>query len=401
MKRIVLLFFVFFTLCGCIVTTEVQNDDSSNEIESITVVPIENLKEDFACGVDISSIIEVEKSGGVFYNEYGKPQDIFEILKENGINYVRMRHWNNPENPPFTRAHGAGYNNLDTNIQIAKRAQAQEMKICLDFHYSDTWADPGNQQKPREWVNLTQVELENTVYEYTKNILEAFDAEGVLPDSVQLGNEIDNGLLGIKFSEQGKTGYENVARILKRANEAVKDVSPNIQTIIHLSSGGNFSRLDYFYGKMKEYNVTYDIIGLSYYSFWHGTLATFQDAMNRISYKYEKPVMVMEYSYAYTHKYYKNAHHIFGPEFEIRGGYEVSFQGQSNYIRDVIDAVNNVPDNRGLGAFYWEPAWLPVLDDSRHRINATKVSWANQALFTFTGHISPSLQVFNLLQNKK
>ncbi len=389
----------------------IYSDDTA---KTVKVVPVENINKDFAFGVDISSVIEVENAGGVFYNDKGEEQDVFEILKDNGINYVRFRHWNNPKHPLFDTPFGGGNNDITTNLEIAKRAKRVGLKICLDFHYSDFWADPEVQVVPYEWATITQdSDLEDKVYEYTKEVLEIFEDEGVLPDSVQLGNEINNGLLGIRFSVLGEEGYKKVAGILQHAGKAVKDVSKNIKTIIHLAEGASFAKIDYFYGKMEEYKVPYDIIGLSYYSYWHGSIATLKDTLNKISQEYDKPVMIMEYSYGFTDKVHANASHIYHSSMETHGGYGTSFQGQSSYIRDVINAVNSIPNNMGLGAFYWEPAWLPVanagwasegardhLENSgKHAANLDKVTWANQGLFSYTGKGTPSLKVFNAIKS--
>lgn len=388
------------------------NDESFSEMSEIyedptaldiNVLPV-NLKDDFIIGVDISSILDVEKNGGKFYNDEGFEQDVFEILKEKGVNYIRLRLWNEPyseNNLPY----GGGNNHIETNIEIAKRAARVGMRFLLDFHYSDFWADPAKQLIPRAWKDLTEIELEQKMYEYTFNVLKQFEQAGVRPHMVQIGNEINNGFL-FPVAPVSK-GYGRIAKFLKQGLKAVKDVSEDILTSIHLAKGASEQELVYFYDKLNENEVEFDVIGLSYYSFWHGNLQTFKSTLEALNNRYDQSIVVMEYSYGFTDKEAMNASHIYSSDLEDEGGYGTSFQGQASYIRDVNEAINGI--DSGIGSFYWEPAWLPVANagwasngaidyltkqgDDVTSIN--KVSWANQALFTFSGKASPVLNVFN------
>lgn len=379
------------------------NDESFNNLK---VIPIENLKEDFIFGVDISSVIELLDNGAVYYDEKGRERDLFEILKESGVNYVRIRHWNDPTNDEG-KLFGGGSNNLETNIKIAKMAARVGMRIVLNFHYSDFWADPGKQTIPRMWQSLSELELVDEIYNYTYEIIKEFEKANVRPHMVQIGNEINTGLLHPIASID--RGYKRVAMYLESGIKAVKDISEDILTIIHLAEGASEQQLVTFYDRMISNGLDFDIIGLSYYSFWHGDLERFKETLNVLNERYEQKIAVMEYSYGYTTKETEYANHIFNEELAAMGGYGASLQGQVSYIRDVNDAVNSI--SNGIGSFYWEPAWLPIknagwannnaksyLENQGDSLSGGLVSWANQALFSFTGKVTPAINVFNMIK---
>ncbi len=383
--------------------TVLYDDQSATNIK---VLPVE-LKEDYIIGMDISSIIEVEKAGGRFYNDQGLEQDVFEILKTKGVNYVRIRLWNEPYTTTGL-GYGGGNNDIETNIKIAKRAARVGMRILLDFHYSDFWADPGKQQIPRAWKDLSEDDLEDAIYQFTFDTIKRFETEGVRPHMVQIGNEINNGFL-FPVAPVAR-GYARISKFLKQGLKAVNDVSEDILTAIHLAEGASEQRITYFFDKMLENNVEFDIIGLSYYSFWHGPMNQFKSTLAALNDRYEQDIVVMEYSYGFTDNVAPNASHIYNSELESAGGYGTSFQGQASYIRDVNEAIASI--DKGLGSFYWEPAWLPVAGAGWATAGAASylelqgddtsalgmVSWANQALFTFSGKSSPTLNVFNLMK---
>ena len=375
----------------------IYNDPTA---KTLKVLPVENLREDFIIGADLSMVIAVEQNGGVYYNDQGQEQDVFEILKEHGFNYLRVRLWNNPYDPKTGESYGGGENDIHYALTLAKRAKRVGMKILLDFHYSDHWADPEKQHAPREWLSLTLDVVEKKVYDYTYETLKIFEEQGVRPHMVQIGNEINNGMLWPygRINYNVPVTYERLARLIKAGVKAVRDVSPKIQVALHLAEGGKFDVFDFFFGKMQEYEVDYDIIGLSYYPYWHGTIDDLQYNMNNISAKYNKPVVVMEYAYGFTDLATEHTANIYNSSMEA--GYKTSFQGQATFIRDVIDAVNRVPNNMGLGAFYWEPAWLPVKGAGWAEAG-TKATWSNQGLFSYSGKATPVLDVFQLIRTAK
>ncbi len=370
----------------------------------IQVSEIVGLDDDFIFGVDLSSIIEVENAGGKFYDEDGNETDIFELLADYGVNYVRIRLWNDPYDEDGN-SFGGGGNDLETDIEIAKRAVAAGMKVCLDFHYSDFWADPSKQTLPREWEGYTSEELRQVVYDYTYSVLEAFEEAGCLPSMVQTGNEVNNGIM---YPNGKSATYQAI--YMSAAMSAVKAIDEDILTVVHLAEGATYSTIS---GKLDELitaGVEFDVIGLSYYSYWHGSMADFQECVEKLAEKYDQKICVMEYSYGYGDDSNEYTGNIFSSALEEAGGYKATVQGQASYIHDVNEVIASV--DTGIGSFYWEPAWLPLAGTSwaseyAHDYLVSQgdgggegtVSWANQALFDFDGNPLASLNAFKLMRD--
>lgn len=371
--------------------------------EGVTVGQIVGLDDDYIMGVDLSSVIEVENAGGKFYDAEGNEGDIFEILADYGVNYIRIRLWNDPfdENG---NSFGGGGNDLGTDLEIAGRAVAAGLKVCLDFHYSDFWADPSKQTMPRAWTGYTYDALRQVVYDYTYETLKKFEEQGCLPSMVQTGNEINNGFL---FDKGSAASWRNI--YLYEALSAVKAVNPEIRTVIHLADGATYSTISGFVDSLIADNIDFDVIGLSYYSYWHGSMAKFQSCLEALDDKYDKDLCVMEYSYGYGDVSNAYTGNVFSSALEEAGGYKATVQGQASYIRDVNEAVAST--SHGIGSFYWEPAWLPLAGTSWASEYAAgylaaqgdgggegTVSWANQALFDFDGKPLDSLKAFRLMR---
>lgn len=394
---------------------DLTNDESVQDLvdfygdetaSNIKVLPVDDMDDDFIFGVDMSSILEVEENGGVFYNELGEEQDVFEILKNNGINYVRIRLWVDPYSEEG-EAFGGGTTDTARGIEIAKRAARVGMRICIDFHYSDFWADPGKQEIPRAWKLLNDTDLKETLYNYTYDTVKEFEEAGVRPHMVQVGNEINNGMMYPK-GRLSLYGYDRLAELLSVAIGAVNDISEDILIVIHIAEGASEQRVTYFFDNILEYDVEFDIIGLSYYSFWHGPLSDLYETLEIVDERYEQDVIIMEYSYGWTDYSNEYASNIYNSGLEADGGYKTSLQGQVSYIRDVNAAIASI--DSGIGSFYWEPAWLAVdgsgwafegartyLEGQGDASGLGKVSWANQALFSYSGKVLPSIKVFDLM----
>lgn len=382
----------------------IYQDETATDVK---VLKTKNIDDEFIFGVDISSIIQLEENGAVFYDEEGRERDLFEILVEHGVNYVRIRHWNDPKNEKGDYF-GGGNNDLEVNLKIAKRAARVGMKIVLNFHYSDFWADPAKQTIPRAWKDLSEDDLKETLYQYTFDTIKEFEKIGARPHMVQIGNEINSGML-FPMAPTSK-GYGRIADYLSYGVKAVKDISPDIKTIIHLAEGASESSLINYFDRLIQNDLEFDVIGLSYYSFWHGSIERFEETLKVLNDRYEQEIAVMEYSYGFTTKDTDNASHIFNEELAELGGYEATMQGQVSYIRDVNNAIASI--DKGIGSFYWEPAWLPIknagwassasrkyLEEQGDSLGDGLVSWANQALFSYTGKVLPTLNVFNEMKN--
>ncbi|MCD8195392.1 MAG: glycosyl hydrolase 53 family protein [Coprobacillus sp.] len=387
---------------------EAPEDHYDYASEGVQVGQIEALTDDYIMGVDISSIIEVEEAGGIFYDWDGNETDLITFLADNGVNYVRIRLWNDPYDEDGNSFQGGG-NDLETDLKIAKRAAEAGLQICLDFHYSDFWADPSKQTMPRAWqgYGINSDAVINDAVAFTTDTLQAFKDAGCEPSMVQVGNEINNAICG--YSD----GTWNRNYFLYQCCNAVRKFNPDIKIVFHLAEGANYEGITYFMDQMAAFGVDYDVIGLSYYSYYHGGIADFEDCLTKLDKNYDKEICVMEYSYGFTNEYddnYPNMANIYNSSFEDLGGYYTSVQGQASYIHDVNEVVANT--YHGIGSFYWEPAWLAREGTSWASSYAHNYllaqgdaggedtcTWANQALFDYDGYPLASLKAFNLMRH--
>lgn len=363
-------------------------------------------------GADISTLIEIEKCGGKYYDG-GSEMDLYDILAGYGVNYVRLRLWNDPYAPDKT-PYGAGTNDLPTTIELARRAKAHGMKVLLDYHYSDFWADPGKQILPKAWQGKTVDELEAAVYDYTLETLENMKEAGVMPDMVQVGNEITNGLM---WPYGKKPEYDNIARFVSAGIRAVRKADSSVKIMIHLDNGGrNDLYRDWFDNYVKR-GEDFDIIGLSYYPFWHGTMAALKNNMDDISVRYNKDVAVAEVSMGFTMEDYASYEKLgkderkgmaTKPELVENIEYPMTVEGQCDFMRDLFSVIDEVPDGHGRGFFYWEPGWIPVHGcewATPAALEYTKEKgpggneWANQALFDYEGNALPTLRIIKEWHN--
>lgn len=369
----------------------------------------------FYKGADVSMLREVEALGGAFFLDQER-KDLFEILSIKGFNVVRLRLWSNPydeEGQPYM----GGTNDLETTIELAKRAKAHGLQFMLNIHYSDFWADPKKQSKPKAWQSLTFDQLEEQVYRYTKEVLEVCRACDVLPDLVQIGNETTNGMLWPegrtpkyhfeeKRFEEAEAGeweasFDRLAALLQAGIRATRDTGP-MDIILHLDAGGSNVLYRTWFDEMQARGVDYDIIGLSYYPIWHGTLEELGFNMEDISARYGKEVLVVETAYGHTADSPSGAD-IFNEEQAKAGGYPPTVAGQAQFLHDLMTEVGQVSEGRGRGIVYWEPGWLPVNGTSwaslagmmyGNDVASMGNHWANQALFDFQGNALDSLNVF-------
>ncbi len=364
----------------------------------IIVNPIENLREDFIKGIDVSMLYQIEENGGKFYDN-GIEKDPLEILKDHGVNWIRLRVWNDPFDETG-KPLGGGNCDYIKMTKIAQRAKSLGLKVCLDFHYSDWWADPGKQNKPKAWKNLKGTSLVKEVSNFTFKVLDYMKKNSALPDMVQLGNEVNNGflwpdgqLIGVNVG-----GFDGFVKLLNAGISSVRRVSKSIKIALHLSDGGNNSLYRWFFEEITRREIDFDIIGVSYYPYWHGTLEELRANLKDISQRYNKDVVILETAYAWTLQDIDGHPNIFGGDMEIMGGYKATIQGQATAIRDIMEVVAQVPNGRGLGIFYWEGCWIPVKGAGWKEGEGNP--WENQALFDFNGNALPSLDVFNLVYGK-
>lgn len=370
-------------------------------LAAVQVNPIENLSTDFIKGADVSIMPELERNGTKFYDN-GIEQDGLTILKNHGVNWIRVRIWNNPY---VVGPEGVGGGNTDEAkaIEMAKRAKALGMKVLVDFHYSDFWVDPGQQKKPDAWKNDSGDKLVDDVYAYTAKVMQDFNAQGVTPDMVQVGNELNNGMLWpeAQLTEDNPNGYKFLAKLLNAGLQAVHDNDKDnkVKTMIHLA-GVDVNLYHTFFDNLIVKNKVndFDIIGMSFYPFWHGTMDDLKNTMNDVSAKYNKDVIAVETAFGYTLEDADFEKNNFGTNEEKVSGYKATVQGQATGLRDVMATVASVNDNRGLGIFYWAPDWV-INEKVGWKSNGGGNGWDNLILFDTKGNALESMDTFNLVSD--
>ena len=409
----------FSILTGCSSKQTLQTTSSS--WEKISVLPVMDISDDFMMGVDVSSLLSVEASGAKFYGADGKPADPIALLKAGGANAVRIRVWNNPKTEDG-RTYGGGGNDINVACKLGKRAMDLGMKVLIDFHYSDFWADTKRQNAPKAWKNFKLDEKQAAIREFTINSLTKLKKAGVKVSMVQIGNEIDNGLCGEIYDAE-------VCYLLKTASRAVRDFDRNIKIAVHYTDPLAENYLEGKATMLEKNKVDYDIFGISYYPYLHGDVKQLYIVLRKIANFYNKKVMVMEVAYPFTDSDgdgYKNVATTSNPGLKFN--YPITVEGQAIAVRDVIEAVAKVR-GAGIGVFYWEPAWIPPQHYDRTKIASDLVlayntncwikngsgwaafsahgydkdvkskvnggKWDNQAFFDFDGNVLDSINVWN------
>lgn len=358
-------------------------------------------------GMDLSSLLEVERCGGRF-RDHGKYGDAMDILKDYGMNLVRLRLWNDP----FTEdgvSYGAGGSDIETVLTLAKRAKERNIGWLLDFHYSDCWADPGKQTIPKAWRGLDLCGLAKAVHDYTVDILRRCAEEELLPEMVAVGNELTNGLLW-PFGKVPE--FENIARLLSAGIRAVREEAPGVPVMLHLDNGGNNALYRNWFDRYREnQGEEFEYIGLSYYPFWHGSLEMLGENMNDLALRYGKKLLVTEVSMGHTMRDYQEYEKLpdklrkgmaTRPELTEKVPFPMSPDGQAEFLKELLAVIRRVPKGLGEGFCYWEPAWLPVPGSEWATGEAIAYmkekgpggnEWANQALFDYDGNALPALAV--------
>ncbi len=348
--------------------------------------PTKKAADEFYMGGDVSSLMEVEEHNGKFYYADGTEGDALAILQSYGMDSVRLRIWNDPidENG---KPYANGHNDLETAKIIGKRASDLGMRVLIDFHYSDYWADPSSQKVPKDWKSLTFEEKEDALYSYTKESLKTLLDSGVNVTMVQVGNETTSGIAG-------EQDWNKMTPLMSAGSKAVREISAEydreILVAIHFTGHEHY---DWFAGQLKEYNVDYDVFAASYYPYWHGEIASSEAALQNIIDTYNKKVLFAEFSYPFNLNNFDTATNTISFSSGLPFYYPASKQGQEEAFLDVKKAAINLGDDC-LGIFYWEPAWIGYEGK-----DYTGSPWDNQALFDQNGKPLPALSHFLLTED--
>lgn len=356
-------------------TVSVNSDANAGNwinVDDLTFTPASGTGGLAIKGADISSLPKSEAKGGVYRTSSGSTGDAIGILKNAGMNYARVKVWVNAAD---------GYHNKTRVLALAKRVKAAGQKLLVDFHYSDTWADPGAQSKPAAWAGHSYSQLRTDVYNHTYDVLNALKAQGTTADMVQVGNEINGGML---WSEGSTDNWTQLAGLLNSGYDAVKAVNSSTVVALHLAKGGDLAGTRWWFDSAVASGVRFDAIGLSYYGYWHGALADFQTTLDDAAARYGKPVFLAETAYPFRLDSKDTHENIIDLSGELVPGYPATPAGQLAWMNTVADIVEAVPGGRGLGVFYWEATWTAVPGNGWDPTDASSGNgWENQALFGY------------------
>jgi arabinogalactan endo-1,4-beta-galactosidase len=330
----------------------------------------------FINGVDISMLYQIEENNGIYF-ENGIAIDPIDIFKQHGVNTIRLKIWHTPD-PEF--------NSLQNVLQMAQRIDSIGLDIMLNFHYSDTWADPSHQTKPSAWESIDFETLADSIYDYTNHVITRLKMQGTLPKFVQIGNETDCGLLWPDgyICDESNTAEQwlNLGILYNNAISGIQDAIDEMDTVWtlgHLSHGG----LWYFSNLFNE-GVSLDIIGQSYYPWWHGSLDELSTNLTQLSNEFQKPIVIVETAYPFTLSWNDNTNNIIGMESQLLDGFPASEIGQLNFLQAVKDRVTN--NEFGAGICYWSPEWIST--------ETFGSPWENLALFDFNSEVLDGITVF-------
>lgn len=357
------------TFPGTTPTARIQHDHASNSAD-----------QHFIVGVDLSFLYEMEEKG-VVYRATGKEVDAIALFQEKGVDCVRLRVWNDPED---------GYCDKEKTLLMARRITEAGMKLCIDFHYSDTWTDPGKQDMPAAWVGFKFEDLNSAVYRFTKDVISALDKQGTPPAIVQIGNEITNGILwdigrvGGEFD--ARENWDRFAILLRAGIRGVNEGTKGARIMLHIDAGGNNTVCVRVLDQLVTREVHFDCIGLSFYPWWHGTLDDLQANAVDLVERYGREIAVMETAYPWTLDWNDNELNIIGLESQLHTGYPATVDGQRAFIADLIRLVKTLPDGKGLGVFYWAPDWVSA--------SGKGSGWENLALFDSDTEALDSFEAF-------
>ena len=372
-------------------------------------------------GIDVSTYFEEIDNGAKYYKNNKEIDPLKEFINNN-VKSMRIRVWVDPYSIDGKKYLG-GTCDLDNFLRLARLAKTYGYTIYLDLHYSDFWADPGKQTKPKAWDNLNTIELEKKVYDYTKEVLLRIKCENIDLDMIQVGNEITNGMLWpngklIENGDNERTNYETLSKFLKAGFRACKEIFPNALRMIHLEKSYDKKIYTEYFSNMEKYGVEYDVIGASYYPYWHGTMEELFDNLNTQKKLFNKKIVIAELGYAFTLENYiltnNGMEHklVVGEDniesFQMVKEFPLTKKGQSDFIEKFLKKALEFDV---YAIYYWEPLWIPGEgicwasvegEEYIHEENKpTANEWSNQCLFDYNGNMNPSFNKYTLKERNK
>lgn len=351
-----------------------KHKKQSREVKDLFVQKIDNMTENIIKGMDVSSLLSEEAAGVVYHDENGKEADMLKVISDAGFNWARVRVWNDPKDIDGNY-YGGGNNDIDACVEIGKRATANNLRLLVDFHYSDFWADPEKQYVPKAWQGMDIDKKAEAMYEYTKESLKKLKDAGVDVGMVQIGNETNSYFCG-------EATWENITKLMNSASKAIREVMPDALIAVHFTDPERVSAYQNYLMVLDTYDVDYDVFASSYYPYWHGTMENLTKILQVAADEYGKLVMVAETSYAYDPNDMDGWTNTIGTGATVIQNYSYTVSGQAREMRDVMDAVVKVGD-KGIGVFYWEGGWIAVPEDGngkrKEKWEKYGCGWASQA----------------------
>ncbi|MEU4426872.1 glycosyl hydrolase 53 family protein [Actinoplanes sp. NPDC024001] len=331
-------------------------------------------------GADVSTLPRALELGAKFYDFRGKRANPYDILRQAGANYLRLRIWNDPT---------SGYSNKEKVLQQARAIKKAGHRLLIDFHYSDTWADPGKQFIPEAWAGHDLAQLRQDVYDYTYDVCRSLKRQGTTPDSVQIGNEINVGMLW-PTGRVDNNDFGPLSTLLKAGYDATKACNRSTKVMIHTALAGNIDAAHWFYDGITAQGVKWDITALSYYCMWHGSLDNLRTVLTDVKARYSKPVVIAETAYPWTTENFDHLENIILSPAPC-DGIPATPQGQAQQFTQVQEVAREAG---ALGVFYWEPTWTAIdgngwdTEDIENSGNA----WENMATFDDSGRVNPYIR---------
>ncbi|MGN0221370.1 MAG: glycosyl hydrolase 53 family protein [Prevotella sp.] len=368
-------------------------DEGNTEEPQTPETPGEDLPADFkSVGGDISLLPQYERHGAIYMDENGvRLGNMLTYFSDNGWNTMRVRLFHNPANASDKDKDDGVCQDLAYVTALGQRIKQAGLRFCLDFHYSDSWADPNKQYTPAAWAEMGDAQLQDAVYTYTQGVLEHLNAAGATPDFIQTGNEISYGMLWGKEGSSdlkkcfmgSSANWDRFISLLKNAGRACREVCPKAKIILHTERTGQWNVLDNFYKKMKDGGVDYDIIGLSYYPIWHNNLLTLESTLQNLEKNYpDKKIAIVEVGYYYA--WYPS-----DADYDYTSTYPATPAGQQSFIADLVTKLNSHASVMALW-YWWPEANEYGLDWNTNRVTN---GWNNTSLFdNSTGKVHPALK---------